>query len=370
MSTEYKLSYTASEINKRLGKIVDADQIFNPDSLNAQSGKALKDIVAKEVWITIDEVGNPVYLQDFDAGVYIFRTEDSTNPDIYHTLIAGDNSYDIGANSILIVTGDSILKHTSMPDTGVLDIMKHFILIYEVPYSYYTEVVDGSIWCNATDDGNGGLTWEIYQGDATIVTSNSVKNRIDDNQLNNLNIPTINAVQEYVASSGAKLSNRKYKTVADYTVTEDGITEYVYRSANTNEDLDSAMVYMFVPKIDTVNKYTLRFLMQDSTTGKGHGRADYEIGESVTTDILGGGRVMLAKIDAIVNGYNFLSQCGDDDKSISESKVFPIYYNYQPEVDNLDYRMINGIYNISIRDTDGKNLPVGTHIKVLGVAKK
>ena len=41
MSTEYRLPYTAQEIEERLGKISDADQTYNRESKNAQSGKAV-----------------------------------------------------------------------------------------------------------------------------------------------------------------------------------------------------------------------------------------------------------------------------------------------------------------------------------------
>ena len=109
--------------------------------------KSLENKPIKEIWITAEEVGNPIYLQNFEAGIYIFKSEDPRNPDIYHTLYMGNEYYDIGADSILMVTGDSILNYSTMHESGICDIMKHFVLIYEVPYSYYTEVIDGMLVC-------------------------------------------------------------------------------------------------------------------------------------------------------------------------------------------------------------------------------
>lgn len=44
MATEYKLPYTAQEIEEKLGKVVD--QIYNPESENAQSGVAVAEAIS------------------------------------------------------------------------------------------------------------------------------------------------------------------------------------------------------------------------------------------------------------------------------------------------------------------------------------
>ena len=45
MAAEYRLSYTAQEIDEKLGKIKDIDQTYDSESENAQSGKALSNVL-------------------------------------------------------------------------------------------------------------------------------------------------------------------------------------------------------------------------------------------------------------------------------------------------------------------------------------
>ena len=49
MAIEYKLSYTASEIDEKLGKITDVDQTYNSESTNPQSGKAVAEAVSQKL---------------------------------------------------------------------------------------------------------------------------------------------------------------------------------------------------------------------------------------------------------------------------------------------------------------------------------
>lgn len=63
MATEYKLSHTAEEIDDLLDKITDPDQTFNPESENAQSGKAVAEAVAnagggsaEKEWQVIEDI--------------------------------------------------------------------------------------------------------------------------------------------------------------------------------------------------------------------------------------------------------------------------------------------------------------------------
>lgn len=60
MSTEYKLSYTAAEIDEKLGKITDVDQVYDPESSNAQSGVAIAGINTKanDAYTTANDASN------------------------------------------------------------------------------------------------------------------------------------------------------------------------------------------------------------------------------------------------------------------------------------------------------------------------
>lgn len=59
MSTEYRLSYTADEIDEKLGKIKDIDLVYNSESENPQSGTAVAQALENATinFINVTEVG-------------------------------------------------------------------------------------------------------------------------------------------------------------------------------------------------------------------------------------------------------------------------------------------------------------------------
>lgn len=46
---EYKLSFTAEEIDEKLKEVKTTDQTYNPESENAQSGKAVAEAITNAI---------------------------------------------------------------------------------------------------------------------------------------------------------------------------------------------------------------------------------------------------------------------------------------------------------------------------------
>ena len=73
MAIEYKLSYTAQEIDEKLGKITDVDQTYNSESTNPQSGKAVAEAIENipNGTITVDKVNQSFFRDGIVCGTTV-----------------------------------------------------------------------------------------------------------------------------------------------------------------------------------------------------------------------------------------------------------------------------------------------------------
>lgn len=368
---ECKLNYTADEINKKLGEV--ADQVFDSESENAQSGIALKDLVIKEL------VGDPnltityFYLQELKSGIYRAKVT-STHANARIVVRAGtENTVNMRNGGILIVGNDyTINDDISFLTKGFMWVSNTaprvgFVRTGKLTCKLET-ILDENDEPILDEEGNEMKEWTYTLTSGDILNSNDKTNTINDDT-DTSKIPTVNAVMNYIdditdgIANNVKLSNRQYTTIQEYIIEEDGITKYSLKGQN----LDSAVILVMFPVSEEI--YDCDLLVSFKSLESEHSGASVRHNVGQTEVNTTWGNALGAKVDALVYTYSFVSNMNDSNPitdigflktntwsgGTSEPVIFTDAYRY--------------ITLIQLEENTGKAFPIGTKIIVKGLQR-